>query len=59
MGGQANVWTEYRQDWQHMEYMVSPRISAMSETLWSDENNKDFDRFAKKPSCLRRLPESV
>lgn len=34
LGGQGCVWTEYMKDWQHVEYMIFPRIYALSEKLW-------------------------
>ena len=34
MGAQANVWTEYMETPDHVEHMVQPRASALSEVLW-------------------------
>ena len=34
MGAQANVWTEYMETSDHVEHMVQPRASALSEVLW-------------------------
>ncbi len=50
LGGQGNVWTEYMNTPQHVEYMTIPRICALSEALWSKKGLRDFDSF------LRRLP---
>lgn len=35
LGGQANLWTEYIPNMKHAEYMIFPRIAALSEVLWS------------------------
>lgn len=35
MGAQGNVWSEYLYSWDNVEYMVLPRMTALSEVLWS------------------------
>jgi hexosaminidase len=45
MGAQANLWTEYIATPEHAEYMVFPRICALSEVLWSPASNRDFSQF--------------
>ena len=45
LGAQGNVWTEYIADWKKLEYMVYPRMQALSEALWIQDNLKDIDRF--------------
>jgi hexosaminidase len=45
IGAQANVWTEYIPDKKHVEYMVFPRLCALSEVLWSPENVQNWDNF--------------
>jgi hexosaminidase len=44
IGAQANVWTEYMPDFNHVMYMVYPRAIALSEVLWSRSkpNYNDF-----------------
>tara|TARA_B110000240_G_scaffold52920_1_gene60451 strand:- start:787 stop:1896 length:1110 start_codon:yes stop_codon:yes gene_type:complete len=44
IGAQANVWTEYMKTSEHVEYMVFPRILALSEVLWSS-NRTNFTEF--------------
>jgi hexosaminidase len=46
LGAQANVWTEYIPTSQHVEYMTFPRVSAMSEVLWS--STKNWESFSKR-----------
>ncbi len=45
-GGQANMWTENVRETAHLEYMLFPRMAALSESLWS--SSKDWDAFKKK-----------
>lgn len=45
LGAQANVWTEYIPTTEHVEYMIMPRMSALSEVLWTPANKKDWDDF--------------
>jgi len=51
LGAQANVWTEYIYDGKHVEYMSIPRMSALSEVVWSPKekrNWKDFNQRMQK-----------
>jgi hexosaminidase len=45
LGAQANVWTEYMNSTEHVEYMVFPRITAMSEVLWGTSNPEKYKIF--------------
>ncbi|MBO9672341.1 MAG: family 20 glycosylhydrolase [Sphingobacteriaceae bacterium] len=46
LGGQANIWTEYIPSEQRLEYMLFPRMLAMSDVLWGHQ--QDFDSFSRK-----------
>jgi hexosaminidase len=48
LGAQGNVWTEYMTNTQKIEYMIFPRLSALSEVLWSAKGKKDFAGFEKR-----------
>ena len=48
LGAQGNVWTEYMPDSKQVEYMVFPRILAMSEVDWSKPENKNFEDFVSR-----------
>lgn len=48
MGGQCNLWTEYINTPSHAEYMLLPRMLATSECLWSQHDQKDWNRFRRK-----------
>ena len=45
LGAQANVWTEYINTPEHVEYMVFPRIAALSEVLWGTSNPNEYKVF--------------
>lgn len=44
LGGQANLWTEYIDNFQQVEYMVYPRAIALSQVLWC-QNKPSFQTF--------------
>lgn len=45
MGAQGNVWTEYILNEKQVEYMAVPRLIALSEVLWTQPENKNFNSF--------------
>jgi hexosaminidase len=47
LGAQANLWTEYIPDSSQLEYMLFPRMTALSEVLWSS-SPKNFDDFKRR-----------
>ena len=47
LGAQANVWTEYMPDFNQVEYMIFPRMLAMSEVTWTVTKNKNKEDFYK------------
>lgn len=52
LGGQANVWTEWIPTTQRVEYMIFPRIAAMSEVLWSPKDGRDVNEFLSRLSSI-------
>jgi hexosaminidase len=44
-GVQANLWTEYIADEEHLQYMLLPRMAALSEVQWCKPENKNWERF--------------
>jgi len=48
IGGQANVWTEYMGNEKKVDYMIFPRMTALSETLWSIPEKKNYIDFLKR-----------
>jgi hexosaminidase len=53
LGTQANMWSEYLPEFKDVEYMLLPRLAALSEVAWSKKENKNIDNF------LKRLPEQI
>nr|WP_198999562.1 family 20 glycosylhydrolase [Flavobacterium sp. ASV13] len=45
LGGQANLWAEYLPGPKDSEYMIFPRLAALSEVLWSSKENKNWNDF--------------
>ncbi|WP_224491639.1 beta-N-acetylhexosaminidase [Robertkochia flava] len=55
VGAQANVWTEYMKSLDYVEYMLLPRLSALSEVLWTPESKKDYENFVFRLEAMREL----
>ena len=45
IGVQANLWTEYIAEADHLYYMLLPRLAALAEVQWCNADRKDWDRF--------------
>jgi len=45
LGVQANVWTEYISTTEGVEYMLLPRLCALSEIAWSPKEIRDWEDF--------------
>ena len=48
LGAQANVWTEYMKTPEHVEYMIMPRMAALSEVLWGTSIPDLYKNFEKR-----------
>ena len=53
MGAQGNVWTEYIKTPDKVEYMSVPRMTALSEVVWSKRKARDFSEFKKRLNFYR------
>ncbi|GAA4091236.1 family 20 glycosylhydrolase [Mucilaginibacter panaciglaebae] len=47
LGVQGNLWTEYIATENKVEYMLLPRMFAVSEVAWTQLANKDFKDFSE------------
>lgn len=55
LGAQANVWTEYMSNPRKVEYMIFPRLTALSEVLWTPHEKKNYHDFTKRlPKVFKR-----
>jgi hexosaminidase len=59
LGVQANVWTEYMQDFSQVEYMIFPRITALAEVAWSRNDIKDFRWFVPRVMAHMKLYDKM
>jgi hexosaminidase len=48
LGAQGNVWTEYMKSPRKVEYMIFPRLAALSEVLWSPAAARNWNDFEKR-----------
>jgi hexosaminidase len=48
LGAQGNLWTEYIKYPSKVEYHIFPRISALSEVLWSPKEKRNWSDFEKR-----------
>lgn len=48
LGAQGNVWTEYMPTYDIVEYKVLPRMTALSEVVWSSKESRDWEGFHRR-----------
>ncbi|MEW5900471.1 MAG: family 20 glycosylhydrolase [Acidobacteriota bacterium] len=48
LGAQANVWTEYQEEPAQVEYMLLPRMLALSEVVWSKKEQRSLEDFSRR-----------
>lgn len=48
IGAQANVWTEYMNNEQKVQYQIFPRMAALSEVLWTPLDKKRWTGFESR-----------
>ncbi len=47
-GAQGNLWSEYIANPAKVEYMLFPRLDAVSEMQWSQKANKNYSDFLRR-----------
>ena len=57
LGAQGNVWTEYMQTAEKVEYMVFPRAIALAEVVWSSKKNKNYKNFVDRLESFQKRLE--
>lgn len=57
MGVQANLWTEYVNSDEYLEYMLLPRLAALSEVQWCTPENRQYQRFVESMDYHRGIYE--
>ncbi|MBD0833673.1 beta-N-acetylhexosaminidase [Aestuariibaculum sp. TT11] len=53
LGAQGNVWTEYMKSTDYVEYMVLPRMTALSEVVWTQKEGKNWEDFKERLRTIR------
>ena len=48
LGGQANLWSEFIPTEAQSEYMIYPRLAALSEAVWSPKELRDWNDFSSR-----------
>lgn len=48
LGAQANLWTEQIQTYDHVEYMILPRMLALAEVVWSPKASRNWQNFNQR-----------
>ncbi|PLW94938.1 MAG: beta-N-acetylhexosaminidase [Marinilabiliales bacterium] len=59
LGAQANVWTEYITTPEQIEYMILPRMAALSEVNWTGRDKKDWADFQKRINAHFNVYEAL
>ncbi len=57
LGVQANMWTEYIKETDYLEYMLNPRLAAISEVQWCRPESKSWERFVAGADDVCRIYE--
>lgn len=60
IGVQANLWTEYIETPKKVEFMLFPRLYALSEIAWTRPEQKDWENFSsvRVPAHLAKLDQT-
>ena len=59
LGGQANLWAEYVPNLHHAEYMMFPRLDALSEVDWSPKNTRDWNDFHTRAAANEKRLDAL
>lgn len=59
LGAQGNVWTEYMKTPDYVEYMILPRMTALSEVVWSPKESKDWGDFKARLNTMKAFYDAM
>ena len=48
IGAEGAIWTEFFKTNREVQYMILPRLLALSELTWSEAKSKNWDNFQDK-----------
>jgi len=58
LGANGELWTEYIGNEGIAQYMLFPRLSALSEVLWTSKGKRNYESFEKRlPMLLKRYDQ--
>ena len=55
LGAQCNMWAEYIEYENLLEYQLLPRLAALSECQWMQPECKDYHDFLRRARCMTAL----
>jgi len=59
IGGQANLWSELLYFGRQAEYMLFPRLCALSEVFWSPREKRNFEDFSMRLETHKRRLDAL
>ena len=59
LGAQGNVWTEYMKTESYVEYMILPRMTALSEVVWSPKATRDWEDFSNRLNSMGKRYDAL
>ena len=59
LGAQGNVWTEYMKTGSYVEYMILPRMTALSEVVWSPKAARNWEDFSNRLNSMRKRYDAL
>jgi len=58
LGAQGNMWSEYISSKSKLEYMLFPRMSALSEVLWTPKEKRNWKDFERRLPAIFKMYRS-
>ncbi|MBJ7882125.1 beta-N-acetylhexosaminidase [Gelidibacter salicanalis] len=59
LGAQGNVWTEYMDTTDDVEYMILPRMTALSEVVWTQKEARNWDDFKLRLNTMKHRYDAM
>ena len=54
-GIQANLWTPTMHNIKRLQFMLYPRLSALSEAAWTNDAIKNFENFSNRLNAIQLI----
>lgn len=58
-GVEAPIWTEYINNFEHLCFMLFPRVTAVAETGWTENENKSASDFQRRFMAYTDILEKI